>query len=162
MTCDLRAKLIPAIQCIREIPTDLGMRRYTLTIRVRTWSGGRPGVGTPTDSDLTITPRPRVRAVSVREVQASGGRYTDGDLTADRINPYVAGPPAVGYTPTQLRPVASGPAQEVMYILTGDEGPFECSLVGDYFTGEGRSFTPSLGGVFEYALVLRRKIRPVR
>ena len=40
---------------------DEGFRRYTVTRRLRTWSEGEVGRGVPLDSDLVLSPNPKVR-----------------------------------------------------------------------------------------------------
>lgn len=148
----LRDQLLSLVSGLRQIPADLGFRRYGLTVRVSTWSGAEPGLGIATNSDVTISPKPDVRFVSVKEIAASGGTYQEGDFFVSKITPYFAGPPAGGYTPAQLRPAVSADNQDVVYVLTGDEGAIECALIEEHL-GKPR------GSALRYALVLRRRTR---
>src|SRR5262249_16688586 len=58
----LRTALLPVVDTIRGLagPTALDIRTYTVIVRTRTWSGGVIQKGVPTDTDLTITPPPKV------------------------------------------------------------------------------------------------------
>ena len=94
----LRDALLPAIDAIRGIPDALGVRLYDVTIRVRTWSGSRPGVdaSTSTDADSIFyvdagTHRTRVVQVTSRDVIASGGMYQDQDLKVGPLTPAYTG-----------------------------------------------------------------------
>jgi hypothetical protein len=138
------------IDAIRGIPGAFGIRPNSVSIVTRTWSGERVGSGTSTDSTpLVISPVPKVREVSTREVSTSGGRYEMGDLRVGPITPYYAGPPAGGYTTAQLAP-AVAPDQrgiEVLYFVTGPNA------------GEYRRIDLHNDFALHYTLVLRRSIR---
>jgi hypothetical protein len=128
----LRDDLLPVINELRALPNQFGIRRYTTTIRTRTWSGTYSGEGTPTDVDVVLTPVPRVDVISTDEVASSGGTYREGDFRITAITPaFVATPSSggSGYSPSQLnlRPTAQN--QDVTVILTGDEGTIECMVV---------------------------------
>lgn len=118
-----------------------GLRPHSLTIRRRTWAV-RPGDGTPADSDLTISPKPKVTTVSMREIEASGGRLRSGDLRVTKLTPQYSGG---GYTPAQLRGEPHSALTEVIYVVTGPHG-------GEYALQE-----MTLSGNFGYELLLRRK-----
>lgn len=71
-------------------------------------------MGTYTDSDLVITPPPRIKE-------------DNGEITADRITPSHSGG---GYTVGQLNPTPTLTAgQEVLYIVTGPNGAKEYAIV---------------------------------
>lgn len=144
----LRDDLLPVVDDLRELPDEFGLRRYSVKIRRRAWSGIKPGQGTPTDVDVEIQPRPKVREVTTQEIADSGGTWRQGDFKVDKVTPhYVDGLVTGGYTPSQLNIRPSGINQDVCFILTGDEGPFECQLIEIHFE---RSFT--------YWMVVRRTI----
>ena len=82
----LRDDLQPCVDDARSIIGELGLRPHVVVVRTRTWDGGRPGSGTATDVDVTITPAPRVRGVSPRLVHAAPGKYEDGDRVVDKIS----------------------------------------------------------------------------
>jgi hypothetical protein len=123
----LRDNLLPVANTLRAKAEAFGVRRYSVTVRQRTWSGGRPGLGTMTPTDLTLSPRPRVRAVSSREIAASGGTFTQGDLRIGPITP--SNGAGVGYTAAQLAPDVSSANGDVMYVLVGDDGTTVARLV---------------------------------
>lgn len=107
----MRDDLLPILDKVaRTIPATLGFRGESLTVRVRTWSGGVVGRGSPTDSDLLITPRPKMR-----ETPDARG------MICEKITPHYA---AGGYAVEQLTPTLSD-GQEVLYIVTGDSGTRE-------------------------------------
>lgn len=141
----LRDSLLPVADILRQIPNTLGLRRYSVTLRRRAWSGTYPGEGVPTDTDVVLTPPPRVRVMTTQDIASSGGTYREGDFKISAVTPsYVGG----GYGPAQLnlRPGVGVLNQEITVILTGDEGTVECQLVEFKFD---RPFT--------YFLVAREK-----
>lgn len=108
----LRDDLLPVFGDARALIDDFGLRTTRVIIRTRTWTGGpdgkQVGLGTYTDSDLEILPRPRVRT------------NREGELVVDRITPAYAGG---GYTLAQLNPLPNlTDGQEVKYILIGPNG----------------------------------------
>lgn len=121
---------------------ELGLWRYDVIIRTRTWSGIYSGEGTPTDVDVLVAPRPRVKVLTTQDVASSGGTYREGDFRVDLITP--RSPAGTGYTPAQLNLRPSGINQDVTVILSGDEGTIECQIV------EFRFDDP-----FNYVLVVR-------
>lgn len=103
----VRDDVLPPIDEARSIIGTLGFRPYTLTIAVRSWSGSVPLAGTATVESYAITPAPKVRAFSVRELDESGGRYQEGDRRVFKITPRYISPTTGGYFP---RPTLSTPA----------------------------------------------------
>lgn len=85
-----RDNILPAFDRARTKLDTLGLRRYAVATRRRTWSGGRKGLGTATTADTPLVPTPRVRQLSTREIAASGGKYQQGDFRIDRITPAFA------------------------------------------------------------------------
>ena len=100
-----RDEVLPDLDEARAIIAGEGLRRYSVTIRVRTWSAGRIGGGTATNADLVLSPAPRVRVLSSREIAASGGTYEEGDYRIDKITPAYSAPTTGGYTPAKLKPI---------------------------------------------------------
>ncbi len=139
----LRDSLLAIVDCARQTVADMGIFRYSVTLRTRTWSGTYPGEGSPTDVDAIITPRPRVKVMSTQDVASSGGTYREGDFKIDMITPrYDTG----GWSPAMLNLRPGITNQDVTIILTGDEGTIECQAV------EFRFSDP-----FTYVLVVREK-----
>lgn len=68
--------------------------------------GADAGLGTPTDTEITITPRPKVEDIG------------DQRLRVSRI---VQQNPAGGYTPAQLRP-SDADGFVYQYLVTGPDG----------------------------------------
>lgn len=124
----VRDNVLVPLDAARGIIAGLGLRRYTVTVRTRTWSGGAPGAGVATHSDVVLSPTPRVREVSARQIAGSGGTYEAGDFRVDKITPAFAGPPAGGYTPAQLNPVPAA-NQDVVVVLVGDDGTKVCTII---------------------------------
>lgn len=126
----LRDQLLPMIDSLRQIPQTLGLRRYSVTLRSRSFGGVYPGEGSATDTDTVITPAPRVRVVSTQEIASSGGTYRLGDFKIDRITPRYVTPTVGGWTPALLNIRPNATNQDVAVILTGDEAaPLECELI---------------------------------
>lgn len=146
----LRDELLPTVDELRGLFSEFGVARYTVTIRRSVWSGGKPGIGAPTHTDTPIVTStggsPLVEQVSAREVASSGGTYREGDLRVRGITPRYTTPTTGGYTPAMLRIAPASAAEEVLYVLTGDEGPIECTFV------DGR-FDDPIG----YSVVVRRR-----
>lgn len=79
-----------AIDLIRGIPTDLGLRLYAVTVRRTSWSGARIGLGTATTTDVRLRVgegNPHVALVSERDVVASGGLLESTDLRVGPMTP---------------------------------------------------------------------------
>ncbi len=126
-----RESLLATVESIRgSIPGQLDLRPRSVTVRVRTWSGARPGVGTFTDVDtllLNAGYNVKVEQVATKDIVASGGKYQSGDYKIGRL------------TPTQYALDASDPAttttaREVFYIIRGPGLPaagLVCKRVSD-------------------------------
>jgi len=120
----LRSDLLPVFDDARALLADLevGPNRLTdVSLRVSTWDGGAPGVGTET---VTTTPltldaagrRVKVSLVSSHEILSSGGKYADGDF---KIGPFTPSYPGGGRDPSYFSPAADGTARDVHVILNG-------------------------------------------
>ena len=141
----LRTALLPIVDACRAIAgsTGLDIRTTQLTIRTRTWSGGRAGVGTPTDVDLVLPQRYKVVQLSAKEVASSGGRYQMEDVRVGPITPAQGG---VGYTIAQLTPDGDA-GVEILYMLSG-------AVLGEHALVQSQTQRP-----FRYELILRRRRR---
>jgi hypothetical protein len=143
----LRDDMLPVVDGLRGLFSEFGVARYAFAIRRITWSGGKRGLGVATPVDTPIVSAsggsPLVQPVSTREIAASAGTFQEGDLRISGITPHYAGG---GFTPAQLRPQCASDAEEIIYVLTGDEGEVHCTLVESKFDDP-----------VEYSLVVRRK-----
>lgn len=125
--------LLPDIDEIRATPGDMGLRPYTVTVRVRTWSGGAVGLETATNVDTRLLvggQNPKCRRVAYKETVAGGGRYQEGDYRIGRVTPNFPG----GGVPygTMAPPTQTG--TEVYYVLVGPDTPAAgavCTVVGE-------------------------------
>lgn len=144
----LRSSALKTANILRGLASKPAIDIYTttVTIRTRTWTGGRIRSEQGSyDSDLLLTPTPRVREVSQREITGSGGRYQAGDVKVGPLTPSHASNPGVGYTAAQLAPVASANGVEIIYVLSG-------GVSGEYMRVDLET-----DRAFSYTLILRRK-----
>ncbi|MEL6346883.1 MAG: hypothetical protein AAFV53_27470 [Myxococcota bacterium] len=109
----LRDDIIPVIDEGRRLADELGLRRQTVVIRTRTWSGSEVGRGTPTDVDLTLSPTPKVRRLALRIIAASGGTFEQGDRQVTKIS--------ATYDREQLDGSELTEAQELLWLINGEE-----------------------------------------
>ena len=100
----LRDDVLPIVDLGRQIIDDLGFRQFRFEILTRTWSSGKIGSGTPSDSYRTIAPNPKA-------VEQEGGKK----LLVGPLTPAYAGG---GYTPTELR-VGDTAGVQVRWKVTG-------------------------------------------
>ena len=89
---DFRDTFLPALDQLRGIPGQFGLRLFTVAVFVRTWTGERAGIGTSSDTTTLLTvdngcQPPKVRALTTREVGVSGGLYRDGDYEIGPLTP---------------------------------------------------------------------------
>ncbi len=128
---------------VRRVPVRLDERPTTVTIRTRTWAGGRRRAdGGSTDVDVVLTPTPKVREVTTRDIAASAGRYVLGDVKVGPITPTF---PGGGYTQAQLAPPTTDSGVEIIYVLEGNEN------------GEYTRVTLTSDRSHSWFLVLRRR-----
>lgn len=109
----IRDDLIPILDDIRRdvIDTAVGLRLDDVTVRRRAWSGQRPGQGVPTDTDLELDPRPKVRDPSPRARYAEPGRFEEGDQVVDKIS--------LTYTQAQLDGGTLAANEELYWLVDG-------------------------------------------
>ena len=142
-----RDQLLPVFDRARAKIAAFGLRQNGLSVVTRTWTGGLGPPNSFVDAVLAISPTPRIRDVSMRELVGSGGQYQVGDIRVDRITPaYTVGAVSGGYTAAQLVPTGSA-LVEIIYRVTGP-------LAGDYLHVDD-----SLDRNFGYTLVIRRTNR---
>jgi hypothetical protein len=141
----IRSSALKLAGKLRALPSSPGVDIYmtSVTIRTRTWAGGRVNAeGGYSDSNILITPRPKVREVAQREITGAGGRYEAGDVKVGPITPTYSGG---GYTIAQLAPTASSNGVEILYVLAG-------AIAGDY-----KRIDLQTDRALSYFLILRRK-----
>lgn len=109
----LRDDLEPIVDDARSIVDDFGLRPFVVTVRSITWSGGRPGSGTATNTDIVIDPAPKVAEVPLRLRTVEGGRFEDGDRVVTKISR--------SYTESQLTGGTPATAKEVVWLIGTDE-----------------------------------------
>lgn len=113
----LREDVLPIVEVGRQIIDDLGFRVFTVEILTRTWSGGKVGVGTCSDSTEQILPNPKV-------VEKEGGKkLLIGPITPD----YTIGSGG-GYTAERLRP-ADVPGVQVKWKISGPFSSGHASVI---------------------------------
>lgn len=120
----LRDDLLPAVDAIRAIPGELGLRRFTVSRITKTWASGT--VGRTHASDATATSvlqyngSHNVKATLANERQlqqllGSGHLFKAGTWIVGPVTPdFVGG----GYGPDGFE-VATGTAATVLYKLEG-------------------------------------------
>lgn len=150
---------LPPTDALRALAGALGLRPYTVMVRIRTWSGERPGIGSRLDVNTVLTntyldgtlQNIRVKQVSRRDIIASGGLYADQDLHVGPITPpYPAGifGAAGGFNDPNFDPVTQNSATEVFWNMTGPGLP---TNVGAWFKKQGEEATAQ-----HYYIILRK------
>jgi hypothetical protein len=135
-------KLRAIADSARDVATPI--RMIQVTIRTRTWGGGRRGVEPSTDADFVLPRRYRVRQISSKEIASSGGLYNEGDMRIGPITPPYTSGGGGGFTAEQLRP-AGATNKEIFVILTGD-------MTGEYTIKDFNSDRP-----FSWFLIIGRR-----
>jgi hypothetical protein len=123
-----RNDFLPALQEIRQIPQLLGLRLFTINVRVSLWSGQSVGDGyliSVTDTPLVDAngTYPKLSYVSQRDIVQSAGLYEDGDIQLKYITPSFT-VPIPGGTPISLfiPPIQPVPA-EIHLTVQGPRYP---------------------------------------
>jgi len=134
----VRDNVLPPLDAARAVIAGLGLRRFSVTLRRRVWSGATIGAGTPTNFDIVLTPTPKVRfkspfARQMEAIFAAGGKIEDRYFLIDKITPfYNVNGVTGGYTPDQLQMKVGPDLQNVepIVVLVGDDGlAKECTQV---------------------------------
>ncbi len=147
-----QSTILPALDAVRAIGGLLGLRVFTVTVRIRTWAGPRVGLGGCFDRDVPLTVQAangtkqnvHVRQVSRREAIASGGKYTDRDLRVGPITPpYAAafGLSAGGFSDTTLDIQPAPQPTEIFWIVASPSGSFGVPPGGAFFDKIGEEAT---------------------
>ncbi len=82
----LRDDLLPVVDAGRQLAEELGLRQRSVSTRLRVWSGGVVGRGTPTDTDTVISPAPKVREPPGRFVNETVGKFLEGDVQLTKLS----------------------------------------------------------------------------
>jgi hypothetical protein len=143
----LASTILPALDAIRGIGGILGLRPFTVTLRVRTWSGAKIGFGAKTDTNTVLTnvtatsagtlENIKCRFLTTREIVASGGLYRDRDIRIGRITPSFAaayGLPAGGFGDSTLDPTPGATPTEIFWNVAGPGMPSNgawCSRIAE-------------------------------
>jgi len=153
-------RFLKALDKIRGIPgriklRDQGLRLYTVSIKVKTWTGTRPGVDTSTATDADSTfwvdagkHKPRVVQVTQRDIIMSGGAYQDQDLKVGPITPPYRGGTADHSAITVFDPLPNGSPVEIFFLVQGPGMAVE----GSWF----EKFQMTVTKPFSYQFVIRR------
>jgi hypothetical protein len=149
----LRTEILPVADELRALsgPQAFDIRTSQLTVRTRSWSGGRPGLGTNTDVDLVIDQIYKIQHVSASEIASSGGRYEAEDIKVGPVTPAwfdAQGNQLGGHTPAQLKPNGDD-ATEIVYVLTST---MYIATEGEYTLVQLHTERP-----FGFLLVIRRR-----
>ena len=129
------SELLSDIDSIRAIPDELGLRPFSVVVRVVTWTQGRPGLAGSL-SNYTDTPmltgggsRPKVRQVTAKDIIASGGLYHAQDM---KVGPLTPSYPSTqqngqggGVLYSTIDPQVTGATVEIYYGLSGGNLPGE-------------------------------------
>ncbi len=155
----LRDDLLPVADELRAIPSDLGLRRFAVTVRRRIYDGPEVGQGAVTVKDTAVLPPPRVRVLQATDRQmidilVTGSQATTEFYKIGPITPKHASGPFSGYSPQELRARRQAETMNVdpVVILVGDDGQArECVQV---FLSDDRALSYSM-------IVQRTERRPV-
>lgn len=130
-----RDQILSPLDAIRGIGGRLGLRRFTVTVRTRVWTGAIPGDGTSTDTDVVLTNQDAtgtmqpvmVRQLKRSEVITSGGLYADRDIRVGPMTPDYAAQffqqSTGGYADGDLDPVPTASATQLFYMVSGPGWP---------------------------------------
>ncbi len=135
----LREDLLPAIQGIRNIAVDLGVRRYQVWLRLVTTTGSRVGAGTRADETTvdTYLGKVKLKQPSSKDIVA-GTEMSEGLFELGPFTPEHNG--SLGWTdtkalsPADLSPGQTGTPTSIYYLIKGPGLPTDgilCSRVKD-------------------------------
>jgi hypothetical protein len=132
--------------------TVYGLRQYSVTVRVSTWSpgllpGSQGATKAPVDTPLLCygNGRPKVEQVSQSTIIASGGLYQDQDLRIGPLTPAYS--IASGIAPAVFDPAATSNV-EVLFKIVGPGLP----AAGAWYKKVGQEVT---GNNFRYSIIVR-------
>jgi hypothetical protein len=128
----LRDDVLPIINDGWSLAAEFWYTTYTVKVRTRTWTP-RIGVGTYTDSDLTITPNPPVKEQSERVIV---------------VGPVIPSHATGGYTMQQLNPAAylanTNTTVEILHVVTNEDGTARDYLLTHIDSGDPGEFMLTL------------------
>lgn len=106
-----QAAIDQARECIACLGEDGLVTGYSTEVKVvtRTWSGGKPGLGTVTESVVTLTPRPKVSSAEPRYVADHMGKQPQGRRLVENVS--------LTYTEDDLADYDLTEDQERYYLL---------------------------------------------
>lgn len=114
--------LRPLLTRIRAIPGELGLRPYSVAMRVRTYSGDTLGLGQPSDETIAITEDggqpPKVRWLDDEQIALAG--YKTAGIEVGPMTPAHSGGGTELATLTQAGVLDRS---EVHLVITGPEHP---------------------------------------
>lgn len=131
------SRLLKTLDKGRARLDTVGLRPYTVTLRVITYAGARVGLGAATTTNTAITvadaKAPKVRVLSDSDTVASGNLFTK---TRYEIGPLTPAYDGGGVAATTLDPATSASPTEVFYVVTGPGTPSTgmlCKKVADKY-----------------------------
>jgi hypothetical protein len=153
MATTLRSSLLPAVDLIRGIPGQLGLRLFTVVVLQRVWLGQRVGIGATVDSPSSIkvalgTFPTKVSMLSTRDVVSSNGLYTDQDLIVGPITPPYTGSTADNNAIALFDPPVGANLAEIFFNIVGPGYP----AAGAWFKKISQNVTRS----FRYSFICRK------
>ena len=149
-----RTALLPALAAVDTIRGQLDLAPTTVTIMLRTWSGGLRGRGQSSDATLAVLPPVEIRPISEKEVASSGGRFESGDVRVGPIRPTYTNPNGSpgGFTQAMLDPAVARNGVDAIYRLT------QTDTTGSGIAGDYQLITMHNEDPIEMTLVLRRRL----
>lgn len=112
--------------CTYATKGRLGLTRHTVSLRIRDWSGSRPGLGTATDTLTLFTVEdgyaPPLSRISGKDVSASNGRFQQNDLRLVLVQPFTLNNISYGYDYNSFNPPVSG-TKEILWKITNYDEP---------------------------------------
>ena len=149
----LRDSLLPAVDIVRGLPGQLGLRPFGVNVVSRTWTGPRPGLGTssdtvkPTRVDLG-TFSVNLRLLTSQEIIASNSLYEQQDVEIGPITPPYTGSSVDNDAISIFDPPVGSTGFELLFKVTGPG----YATTGTWFRKVSQNVTRN----FRYTFVLRQ------
>lgn len=125
---------LPILNSARALLSDVGLRPYTVSLLVTTWSGAAVGQGTRSQVETPLTVAngrpPKVRQMSAKEIVAQGGTLEDQIFEVGPLTPSYAGG---GTDAALINPPVTGSPTEVHFLLRGPGIPATGTLCQKVF-----------------------------
>jgi hypothetical protein len=146
----LAQSLLPVVDTVRAIPGLFGLAPFKVFVRVRIWSGDRPGSGNFIDNvdtngqDVQITvgqppmgPQPcKAEFLSNKDIIASAGVYRDRDI---KVGPFT---PSYALSPTACAAIGCSPPMGGVAESTVDPPQIFNTVTEIFWRVEGPSMAP--------------------